>query len=113
MAETPEMIPIITYEAVRVGENRNPDARTMTNRYPENILMGASRTQVSVESLGAKFNELLGLLGKTLTLPQNVGSLIVDGLDVELELTAEGEFGLLGNGGKVGGKGSLTLRLKR
>ena len=69
--------------------------------------------RVSAESLGSNFKELLETLGRTFTLPDAVGTFKVDALDIELELTAEGQIGLFGNGGKLGGKGSLTLRLKR
>jgi hypothetical protein len=98
-------IPIITYEAQSAEARRNPD----------NNLMGPSLSlrRVSAESLQSSFEELVVALGSTLTIPDAVGPFQVGALDVQLELTAEGQIGLLGNGGKLGGKGSLTLRLKR
>jgi hypothetical protein len=85
-----------------------------SGRRPDDIKMGGpSLSQVSAETLGSNFTKLLETLGSTLQLPANVGMFEVDALDIELELTAEGQIGLLGSGGKLGEKGSLTLRLKR
>jgi hypothetical protein len=68
---------------------------------------------VSADKLRSSFEDLVKALGSSLTMPDSIGSFEVAALDIELELTAEGQIGLLGTGGKLGGKGSLTLRLKR
>jgi hypothetical protein len=105
-------IPIITYKALNAEPKRSPDNKMLgpSSRDP---LMGPSLSKVSAESLRSSFKELVDALGSTLTMPDAIGSFQVDALDIQLELTAEGHIGLLGNGGKLGGKGSLTLRLKR
>jgi hypothetical protein len=67
---------------------------------------------ISAEKLKSRFQEIVNALADTLQVPSAIGSFAVDALDIELELTADGHIGLLGSGAKVGGKGSLTLRLK-
>jgi hypothetical protein len=105
-------IPIITYEALSEEPRKNPD-NEMLAPSSRDRLMGPSLSKVSAETLRSSFNELVDALKSTLTMPDAIGSFQVDALDIQLELTAEGQIGLLGNGGKLGGKGSLTLRLKR
>ncbi|WP_420839247.1 Pepco domain-containing protein [Bradyrhizobium zhengyangense] len=75
---------------------------SMSQSWPEK----ACRSWVSADAL------LLSSLESSLTMPDSIGSFQVDALDIQLEITAEGQIGLLGTGGKLGGKGSLTLRLK-
>jgi hypothetical protein len=104
---------IITYEAVSTKQVRNPDKSVMGRQTSGDTRMGPFLSKVSAESLRSSFKELVDALGSTLTMPDAIGSFQVDALDIELELTAEGQIGLLGTGGKLGGKGSLTLKLKR
>jgi hypothetical protein len=105
-------IPIITYKAVSAVSRKNLD-NTMMGPSFRDLLTGPSLSKISAESLRSSFKELVDALASTLTMPDTIGSFQVDALDIELELTAEGHIGLLGNGGTLGGKGSLTLRLKR
>jgi hypothetical protein len=105
-------IPIITYEAVRAQTRRDPD-HELHGPFARVLSEEPSRSWVSAETLRSNFKELLGALESTLTMPDSIGSFQVDALDIQLEITAEGQIGLLGTGGKLGGKGSLTLRLKR
>jgi hypothetical protein len=46
-------------------------------------------------------------------LEAKVAGYTLEELEIEVEISAEGEGRLLGSGGKLGGKGSLTLRLRR
>lgn len=45
--------------------------------------------------------------------PNALAGYHLEEMEIEVEVSAEGEVSLLGTGGKVGGKGSLTLQLKR
>lgn len=110
-------IPIISYEISHDPALRDPDNQMLGHqlRDPDNTILGpfSNVRTVSAQTLALNFRNLIELLGESLELPEKLGSFQVDALDVQLELTAEGQIGLLGNGGKLGGKGSLTLRLKR
>ncbi|WFU79187.1 hypothetical protein QA645_32355 [Bradyrhizobium sp. CIAT3101] len=94
---------VISHEATILETRRDLDSR----------IMGDKTSNIPADTLQKSFQNLVAVLSSSLTLPTTIGAFEVDSLDVELELTAEGQIGLLGNGGKVGGKGSLTLRLKR
>jgi hypothetical protein len=103
---------IITHGAApTTGLPKNRDDVMMGNR--NDVMMGESFRKIPVKDLQSRLHEVISALAGSLDLPNAVGSFDVDALDIELEITAEGQIGLLGMGGKFGGKGSLTLRLKR
>lgn len=68
---------------------------------------------VSPETLQANLSRFLQAMQKTFTdAPVQLGHYRLDEIEIAVEVSAEGEVSLLGNGGKVGGKGTLTLKLK-
>lgn len=68
---------------------------------------------VSPETLQANLTRFLRAMEKSLSdAPVQLAAYRLDEIEVAVEVSAEGEVSLLGNGGKVGGKGTLTLKLK-
>jgi hypothetical protein len=91
--------------------------------------------------VGASFSKrvdaVTGAISKRVSLPtsklkQQIGSLIgvlsevfdqaeqkenarisLDEIELTVEITTEGQLGILGSGGKAGGKGGITLKFKR
>jgi hypothetical protein len=103
---------IIVYDEASSAVPKSRDKRKLSGDRKTAPKADSPVRYVPAEKLRSNFEELVKALAKTLTMPDSIGSFEVEALDIELELTAEGQIGLLGTGGKVGGKGSLTLRLK-
>lgn len=71
-------------------------------------------TDVSPDTLQANLSRFLKAMEKSLSdVPTQIAHYRLEEIEVAVEVSAEGEVSLLGNGGKVGGKGTLTLKLKR
>ncbi|WP_426422526.1 Pepco domain-containing protein [Bradyrhizobium genosp. A] len=102
---------VITHGTTPAGRPKSSGETVMGKR--DDSLMGDSIRDIPVDKLRSSLQEVIAALEGSLKMPDTIGSFDVDSLDIELELSAEGQIGLLGNGAKVGGKGSLTLRLKR
>ena len=72
------------------------------------------RAKVSPETLQNNLTAFLGLMEKAISgIPQLLGGYALEEIELSLEVGAEGEIGLLGTGGKLSGKGSISLKLKR
>ena len=68
---------------------------------------------VSSETLRSNLTRFLQAMEKSLSdAPTQLADYRLDEIEVAVEVSAEGEISLLGNGAKVGGKGTLTLKLK-
>jgi hypothetical protein len=72
------------------------------------------RATVSPETLQNNLKSFLGSMETAISgVPQLLGGYALDEIELSLEVGAEGEIGLLGTGGKLSGKGSISLKLKR
>jgi hypothetical protein len=72
------------------------------------------RTTISPETLQANLSAFLNSMQSALTgIPNLLGPFEVGELELTVEVGAEGQIGLLGTGGKLSGKGSITLKLKK
>jgi hypothetical protein len=68
---------------------------------------------LSPETLQTNLTRFLSAMETALSnVPVQVAGYRLDEIEVAVEVSAEGQVSLLGNGGKVGGKGTLTLKLK-
>jgi hypothetical protein len=75
------------------------------------------RVPVQAEKLEQGMSDFLQVVGKVFTRAQEsateLGGMELDEIELGVEINGEGQFSLLGNGGKVGGKGTMTLKFKR
>ena len=71
---------------------------------------------VSAEKLEQGMVDFVGVVGKVLQqTKQRTGELTgmeLDEIEVQVEVNGEGQLSLLGSGGKMGMKGSMTLKFK-
>ncbi|MGL5062942.1 MAG: Pepco domain-containing protein [Microcoleus sp.] len=71
---------------------------------------------VKVEKLEAGVTEFLQLVGRVFSrAKQAAGDLAgmeLDEIELSVEVNGEGQLSLLGSGGKMGGKGAITLKFK-
>lgn len=82
---------------------------------PKPDLTHQQRVPVSVQRLKQQVNQLLNLLTEVFDQAdrQPQANIELDEIELTVEVNAEGQLGILGNGGKVGSKGGITLKFKR
>ena len=89
-----------------IGQPRQP--------LPSPEVSGRRGVPVSAEKLKQKMAEFVAVMGEVLTYAQQQQSgMQLDEIELSVEVNGEGEVSLFGTGGKVGGKGTMTLKFKR
>jgi hypothetical protein len=78
------------------------------------------RVAVPVERLKQQVNQLVGMVAtvfdqaeRQVELKQPERRLQLEEIELTVEVNAEGQLGILGNGGKAGGKGGIKLKFTR
>jgi hypothetical protein len=78
------------------------------------------RVPVKVELLKQQVNQLVGMVAavfdqaeRQVEQQQPDRKLQLEELELTVEVNAEGQLGILGNGGKLGGKGGIKLKFTR
>lgn len=83
--------------------------------YREIVKEGA--VKVSVTELEKRMSTFLSAVGRIFKQAeaQNIPTdkIRLDEIELSCEISAEGEVKLIGTGGKIGGKGAITLKFKR
>ncbi|HLY06537.1 MAG TPA: hypothetical protein VKR31_12390 [Rhizomicrobium sp.] len=70
--------------------------------------------EVPVDSLTGNLRDFLDKMDSVLaSIPPVIGEFGVDTMTIDIEISAEGSVSLLGTGGKVSGKGGISLTLTR
>lgn len=94
--------------AILNGDNSESGVRTLV----QSTMFG--KTEIDVEELAKNLKSFLDKIRDVLSaIPVAVGAFKVDTMTVDVEISAEGGISLLGTGGKIGGKGGLSLTFKR
>ncbi|NMF59816.1 Pepco domain-containing protein [Pseudanabaena yagii] len=74
-------------------------------------------SRVKAETLAAQMSQFVRVVSKVFaTVEKQVepqAGLQLDEITLSVEISGEGEFKLLGTGGKLGGKGAIELKFKR
>lgn len=72
------------------------------------------RTLVKAEQLKREMSEFLDAMQEVLEQAERPKSKMrLEEIEISIEINGEGQVSLLGTGGKVGGKGGMTLKFKR
>jgi hypothetical protein len=98
------------------GRSGNDIGGSFSSKVKERLLDSIqARVPVSVERLKVNVTHLLAVLGEVFDqAEQQPNSRIsLDEIELTVEVNAEGQLGILGSGGKAGGKGGITLKFKR
>ena len=114
-----DVVWIVTDEVVE-AEVGGRDAKSKGNPYDyvDSQPVKALRrgVPVSAEKLEQGMVDFVGVVGKVLEqTKQRTGELTgmeLDEIEVQVEVNGEGQLSLLGSGGKMGMKGSMTLKFK-
>jgi len=71
------------------------------------------RTPVDVAALKVQMEGLLRVVGELFAVSSEQQGLRLDEVELSVEINAEGQVSLIGNGGKLGNRGAIKLKLKR
>jgi hypothetical protein len=77
---------------------------------------GVQRVPLNAAKLEQGMTEFLGVVGRVFRHAQvrtaELAGMELDEIELSVEINGEGQLSLLGSGGKVGGKGAMTLKFK-
>ena len=115
-------IPIVSYADVDTHTSRGgptpvrvPGGQDATLGFRDTLrrIVGI-RTEISPLDLKKSMQRFLaGMKDVFEEIPTDIAGYKIGEMEIQVEISAEGEVSLLGSGAKVGGKGSLTLKLQR
>jgi hypothetical protein len=109
--ETPETV---TVKGERDGNYRGNKYETVDSQPVRS--QQQRRIPVSVEKLEQGMTDFVGAVGRVLSQTKqstkDVMGMELDEIELMVEVNGEGQLSLLGNGGKAGAKGAMTLKFK-
>ena len=94
------------------------DGQRLPNPFDEPKMVNPDRrwVPVKVEKLEQGMADFLRVMGRVVQRAQQsageLGGMELDEIELAVEVNTEGQLSLLGSGGKVGGKGAMTLEFK-
>ena len=109
-AKESNVIPVFGRE--EPGSSRLQDRSIGWFKKPADVTYG--RGEVDAADLKKRIVSLLGSMQSLIDdAPEEAGKFSVESLTFSVEITAKGSVSLLGTGGEIGGRGGVTVTLKR
>jgi len=71
------------------------------------------RVQISAEELKRQIGNLLAVVSDVFDQSRGETGIELDGVELSIEISSEGQISILGSGGKLEGKGGIKLSFKR
>jgi hypothetical protein len=71
------------------------------------------RVQISAEEMKRQIGNLLAVVGDVFDQSRAETGMLLDGIELSIEVSSEGQISILGSGGKLEGKGGIKLTFKR
>ena len=71
------------------------------------------RVQISAEELKRQIGNLLSVVSDVFDQSRAETGIVLDGVELSIEISSEGQISILGSGGKLEGKGGIKLSFKR
>jgi len=71
------------------------------------------RVQISADELKRQIGNLLAVVGDVFDQTHVETGIILEGVELSIEISSEGQISILGSGGKLEGKGGIKLSFKR
>jgi hypothetical protein len=109
--------PSPTNDGSRGETQPNPFSNQPKSPAPPITPYSLQRVPVQAEKLERGMSDFLQVVGRVFTRAQEsakeLGGMELDEIELGVEINGEGQFSLLGNGGKLGGKGAMTLKFKK
>ena len=71
------------------------------------------RVEISGEELKRQIGNLLAVVSDVFDQSRAETGIVLDGVELSIEISSEGQISILGSGGKLEGKGGIKLSFKR
>ena len=71
------------------------------------------RVQISAEDLKRQIGNLLAVVSDVFDQTRAETGIVLDGVELSIEISSEGQISILGSGGKLEGKRGIKLSFKR
>ena len=71
------------------------------------------RVRISADELKRQIGNLLAVVGDVFDQSRAETGIVLDGVELSIEISSEGQISILGSGGKMEGKGGIKLSFKR
>lgn len=113
--DTPSMIPSEGWKGSTVSYPTWSDE--VQQDAPTHKISTSKGVPVSAQHLEAEMSRFLAMVGRLFHRAERQAAshsgLQLEEVELAVEITAEGQVRLIGNGAKAGGKGAITLKFKR
>jgi hypothetical protein len=120
MSELPQIYLVTEVETseveVRTGERSSDDTGggfgpLVTKQI---TTLKTQRVPLDAAALKVQMNGLLQVIGELFDQAEQMpNGMVLDEMNLSVEINAEGQISIMGNGGKLGNKGTIALKFKR
>lgn len=120
MTEHPEIFLVTEVETseveVRTGERSGVDigGGFGDKLITKHLTTTTQRVPLDATALKVQMNGLLQVIGGLFDQAEQMpNGMVLDEMSLSVEINAEGQISIMGNGGKLGNKGTIALKFKR
>jgi hypothetical protein len=71
------------------------------------------RVQISADELKRQIGNLMAIVGDVFDQSRAETGMVLDGIELSIEISSEGQISILGSGGKLEGKGGIKFSFRR
>lgn len=112
VAETESEVEVET--GSRDGDYTGPSFGDRVDRTTKKLIsMTRKRVPVDVSLLKKQMNGMMQVVDELFIQSENQTKMQLDEVELKVEINAEGQLSLVGNGGKLGNTGGITLKFSR
>lgn len=94
-----------------IGGRFGPSPKQISDRVSH--LFKKERIPLDAQALKSQMNGLMKVVGDLFDQAEQNKGMYLEEITLAVEVNAEGQIGLVGNGGKLGNTGGITMKFKR
>lgn len=114
-AETEGAIASLGVDGARVSEDTGGSFSPSPNRVAEGVkgLLKKKRVPLDAQALKSQMNGLMQVVGDLFRQSEHQTGMHLEEVSLTVEINAEGQIGIVGNGGKLGNSGGIAMKFTR
>ncbi|NEP20237.1 MAG: hypothetical protein F6J97_25690 [Leptolyngbya sp. SIO4C1] len=116
IAEVEETEEVTTIDGVRDGRRDTGGGWGAPTRGPAEVvtkIFKRRRVSLDAKALQTQMQSMIAVVNDLFAQAQTSGGLELSEVELSVEINAEGQISLVGNGGKLGNSGGITLKFVR